>query len=243
MSLKTSLIILHLIGLAIGVGAATLLDLIIMRFMVLGRISRDHVKVVHLAAHMVTGGLALLWITGIGFLSYYYYFAPDSLANPKVHAKIAIVLVLTLNGFLVHKYILPTITAKQGRHLFDEVSVKQQTFMLACGTISAVSWYVPIVLGATKEWNFAMPASTILLGYGGLLTFAILGSQVLGRIIVDGRNYLRIAGALRELVYLQILRAIVACIGGLEQYYRWRRRRLAQIIQSLTAAQATLKPN
>jgi hypothetical protein len=243
MSLKTSLIILHLIGLAIGVGAATLLDLIIMRFMVLGRISRDHVKVVHLAAHMVTGGLALLWITGIAFLSYYYYFAPDSLANPKVHAKIAIVLVLTLNGLLVHKYILPTIANKEGRHLFDEVSVKQQTFMLACGTISAVSWYVPIVLGATREWNFAMPASTILLGYLGLLSLAILAAQVLGRILVDGHHYLRFVRALPELVYYQILKIVVASIRALERYYRWRRRRMAQIIQGLTAAQATLKAN
>jgi hypothetical protein len=102
MTLKTSLIILHLIGLAVGVGAATLLDLIIMRFMVLGRISREHVKVVHLAAQLVAAGLVLLWITGLSFLYHYYIYTPDSLANPKVHAKIAIVLILTLNGILVH---------------------------------------------------------------------------------------------------------------------------------------------
>jgi hypothetical protein len=243
MSLKTSLIILHLFGLAIGVGAATLLDLIIVRFMVLGRISRDHVKVVYLAAHLVTAGLVLLWITGVGFMAYYYNYAPESLTNPKIHAKIAIVLILTLNGYLVHTFILPKIAEKVGGHLFDKVSVMQQTFMLSCGTISAVSWYVPIVLGATKEWNFAVSASTILLAYLGLLTMGILAAQILGRILVDGRYYLRLLRAVPEFLYLQILKLLLVGIGGLEKYYRWRRRRMAQVIQSLTMAQATLKPN
>lgn len=183
MGLKTALIIAHLIGLAIGVGGATLLDLIIMRFMVRGRISREQASIVQLASTLVTAGLVLLWLSGLGFLVYYYAFTPESLANPKVHAKIAIVAALTLNGVLIHHYILPVIRKNVGRQLFDGVSVARKRGMLALGAVSATSWYVPLALGALRELNFAVPATQILAAYVCLLLTAILFAQIMGAML------------------------------------------------------------
>jgi hypothetical protein len=78
--IKTGLRVVHLCGL--GVGAATLLDLIIARFILMRGISYEHVYVVDFSSKIVTIGLALLWISGIGFLIHYGVFEPAKLENP-----------------------------------------------------------------------------------------------------------------------------------------------------------------
>jgi hypothetical protein len=183
MEMKTGLIIAHLVGLALGVGGATLMDLVMLRFMILGRITREHSDFVHFSSQLVAAGLVILWASGLAFLSYYSFHSPESLKNPKVYAKIAIVVVLTLNGFLIHKYVLPLIDRNVGKRLFDDVSRTQKMWMLTAGAISATSWYVPLALGALRELNFGTPASHILLGYAALVTAAILSAQAVGMLL------------------------------------------------------------
>lgn len=183
MELKTGLTIAHLIGLALGVGGATLMDMIMIRFMVRGRISREHAEFVHFSSQLVAAGLVMLWASGISFLAYYSFYSQESLSNPKVYAKMVIVAILTLNGMLIHKYVLPMIDRNVGKRLFDDVSRQQKMWMLTAGAVSATSWYVPLALGALREFNFVMPASHILLGYGALLLTAILSAQIIGMLL------------------------------------------------------------
>lgn len=159
------------------------MDLIMIRFLVRGRITREHTDLIHFSSHLVTAGLVLLWVSGLSFLAYYSAYTPDALANPKVYAKMAIVAVLTLNGLLIHKFVLPLVDKNVGQRLFDGVSTHQKMWMLSAGAISATSWYVPLALGALREFNFVMPASTILMGYGALLLTAVLGAQVVGMVL------------------------------------------------------------
>ena len=182
MELKTPLIMLHLIGLALGVGAATLLDLVIIRFMVFGKISREHVRIVHTSAQVVAIGLTLLWASGLGFLLFYYLYAPANLTNEKIYAKMVIVLVLTINGYVIHRHILPLIKQNVGRPLFSGVSDKQRRVMLAAGAISATSWYVPLALGVLRELNFTSGVH-ILIFYVVLLMVTIAMAQVAGQVM------------------------------------------------------------
>ena len=182
MELKTPLIMLHLIGLALGVGAATLLDLVIIRFMVFGKISREHVRIVHTSAQVVAIGLTLLWASGLGFLLFYYLYAPANLTNEKIYAKMVIVLVLTINGYVIHRHILPLIKQNVGRPLFSGVSDKQRRVMLAAGAISATSWYVPLALGVLRELNFTSGVH-ILIFYVALLMVTIAMAQVAGQVM------------------------------------------------------------
>ena len=188
MEIKTGLVIVHLIGLAIGVGGATLMDLLMLRFMIRGRITREHAEFVHFSSRLVAAALVILWASGLSFLAYYSLYSPDSLSNPKVYAKIAIVAVLTLNGVVIHRYVLPMIDSNVGRRLFDGISSRQKMWMLSAGAISATSWYVPLALGALREFNYVMPASHILLGYAGLLMAAILSAQIVGLFLTDTKQ-------------------------------------------------------
>jgi len=41
--------------------------------------------------------------------------------------------------------------------------------LLLAGTVSALSWYVPLMLGAIQQLNFVVPAEAILLSYALIL--------------------------------------------------------------------------
>lgn len=167
--IRTGLRIIHFCGLVLGVGAATLLDLIIARFILMRGISYEHVYVVDFSSKVITIGLGLLWISGIGFLVHYAAFDPAKLQNPKIWAKVTIVAVLSINGLLVHYFVLPRIRNQVGKRLLDGLSPFDCSLVLLAGTVSAISWYVPLILGAIPQLNFVVPAEVILSSYAALV--------------------------------------------------------------------------
>lgn len=178
-ALKTGLRILHFIGLALGLGAATVLDLMIVRFFIKGKVTPEHWAVFHFGSKIVNWGLILLWVTGIGFMTYYGYFEPIKLGNEKVWAKMTIVAILTINGAFIHAVILPKVKMQIGRSLMEGMSTKQRSTFLISGAVSATSWYVPLMLGALPQLNFVVPMTVILTAYGLLLAAAIIISHSL----------------------------------------------------------------
>jgi hypothetical protein len=182
----TGLRVVHIFGLVLGVGAATLLDLIIARFILMRGITPEHVYVIDFSSRIVTLGLALLWISGIGFLVHYGVFEPAKLQNPKIWAKIAIVAVLTANGFLVHYFVLPRIRNQVGKRLLDGLSPFDCSLVLLTGTVSVISWYVPLILGAIPQLNYVVPAEAILCSYA-LLVIAV-NTIIQGAIVFVGGN-------------------------------------------------------
>ncbi|WP_202596075.1 hypothetical protein [Ensifer adhaerens] len=178
-ALKTGLRILHFIGLALGLGAATVLDLMIVRFFIKGKVTPEHWAVFHFGSKIVNWGLILLWVTGIGFMTYYGYFEPIKLGNEKVWAKMTIVAILTINGAFIHAVILPKVKMQIGRSLMEGMSTKQRSTFLISGAVSATSWYVPLMLGALPQLNFVVPMTVILMAYGLLLAAAIIISHSL----------------------------------------------------------------
>ena len=177
----TGLRVVHFCGLVLGVGAATLLDLIIARFILIRGISSEHVHVIDFSSRIVTIGLVLLWISGIGFLIHYGISEPAKLQNPKIWAKIAIVAVLSVNGLLVHYFVLPRIRSQVGKRLLDGLSPSDCSLVLLAGTVSVISWYVPLILGAIPQLNYVVPAEVILSSYALLLV--VLNTVIQGAIV------------------------------------------------------------
>ena len=179
--LKTFMIMTHLLGLTIGLGGATILDIILCRLALRGRaIQQTDADVVHVISQLVSLALVALWISGIGFLIQYWYETPELLANPKLYAKIAIVVVLTINGMVLHARVLPLLYRNIGRPLFDGLLAKERFLMTVCGATSVVSWYTPFILGIAKELNRVVPASTILTVYAVLVVLAVITGHLLG---------------------------------------------------------------
>jgi hypothetical protein len=165
------------VGIILGLGAATILDLLIVRFLMAGRVDPVHVAVVKFCSGLVTLGLIILWISGSAYLLHYWAFDPGLIGNPKVWSKIVIVGVLTINGVFIHSRVLPIVAAQQGRSLFEGLATGQKRMLLFFGTVSATSWYVPLLLGAMPQLNFVVPATSILAAYTLLLLFGLTATQ------------------------------------------------------------------
>lgn len=189
---KTFLILGHLLGMTIGLGGATILDILLVRLVIKGRVVRQSdVDLVRFVSKLVAYALGLLWLTGIGFLLQYWYMSPELLPNPKLYAKIAIVMLLSMNGAALHYYVLPLIYKNIGCPLFDTTpqrarilgcfqSSPERFFMLFFGTVSGISWYVPVFLGIAKEMNFVVPAWWIISSYFGLIVFTVTLVSLIG---------------------------------------------------------------
>ncbi|MCJ8312809.1 MAG: hypothetical protein HRU38_03490 [Saccharospirillaceae bacterium] len=162
---KTLLIIFHFIGLAFGAGGAWISDLIIIRFLQFEPISSEKLKLVHFLTNLVTIGLCILWMSGLGFIIHYSIFEPEKLLNPKIWSKVTIVVILSLNGYLLHRFILPILNKNEGKTLFHAITAKQKLIMTVIGTISLISWAFPVLLGASKGLNFTVSATEILTTY------------------------------------------------------------------------------
>ncbi|WP_211286115.1 MULTISPECIES: hypothetical protein [Roseovarius] len=164
-TVRTGLRFVHFIGLALGLGGAILLDLMMLRFFVRGRIIKETSDIFEFASKIVSAGLFVLWITGVGFLFLYALTNPELLMNPKVHAKLMIVTILTVNGFFIHTIILPGVKRQIGKSLFTDISPLKRTVFVTSGAISAVSWFLPVALGAFPQLNNNVPVMVILTAY------------------------------------------------------------------------------
>lgn len=163
-----------MLGIVLGLGAATVLDLISVKFFVSDTIKTDQLAIAKYMTGIVSAGLAILWVSGILYLTHYAVFDPAKLWNEKIWAKIGIVGVLTINGYFIHHTILPLLEKQVGHSLFAGLSRKQIALMLVFGTVSATSWYVPLILGSMPAFNFIVPAPDLLLAYALILLIAIV---------------------------------------------------------------------
>jgi hypothetical protein len=181
MELKSILLVAHVLAVTCGVGGALMLDIYLVRHLRGAMIEERDAAFARYVAIFVKIGLVGLWASGIAILA----IAPDGPAsvieNPKVQAKLVIVVVLTLNALIIETVALPLVERNVGRYLFDGVGEAERTLLLASGAVSSASWTVPLVLGLARELNHVVPAATILGIYAGLVCLGIATAQIAGR--------------------------------------------------------------
>src|SRR4029079_10164956 len=93
---------------------------------------------------------------------------PDYLANPKLQAKLALVVLLTTNAFVLHRLTFPRLA--RGRR----VARWHASDWIAVGIPVGVSnflWMFVAFLGVARAWNDTMPFGDVMavaaVGYGG----------------------------------------------------------------------------
>lgn len=120
------------------------------------------------ASRAVTWSLVALWVTGLSIISLDMSTVALTLATaPKLQAKLTVVLILTANGFLLHRF---TLTALGGRKRPSEQQVKLAAIL---GAVSATSWGYAMFLGVAKAWAPILGATGFLLLYALGLAFGI----------------------------------------------------------------------
>lgn len=180
---KTIIKVFHLAGLALGLGGAVLLDMLAIRFLIKQKISAEFYEIFKHSSQVVFWGLCLLWLSGIAYLIYYYLADYHSLFNQKVWAKLFIVVILSVNGWWIHRRILPLMQGSINGYLFKTLSVNQRRVLLCSSVISILSWGIPLLLGACKELNFCISAFTILFIYFSLLIVGLITACALPKYV------------------------------------------------------------
>jgi PrtD family type I secretion system ABC transporter len=179
------LLIVHFAGLLLSIGAVLILDLRLATLLFGRRVRRFDIVLVQWLAPAVKLGLVLLWTSGLGLLFLDAADAPQLLVDPNFHAKLIIVVILTINGILVEKVCLPALSRNEGRGLFGALSRVTRFQLITIAAISAVSWYFATFLALANriQVSFAVDAASILQYYGCTLALAILiGSVMVQRI-------------------------------------------------------------
>ena len=139
-------------------------------------------------------GLKLLWVTGLGFLLFYWLQDPVKLSNEKIWAKIVIVFILSVNGWFIHRSVLPFMYGQIGQTMLGGVRFRRKFVFVTMGMISVVSWYAPLIIANLPQLSFAVPMLQILIVYGIVLFTVLTIAHLLlfgSEIAAFGRNRFR----------------------------------------------------
>ena len=175
---RMGIVYLHLIACCVAIGLVLMSDLEMVKQLIKAD-PDDKLDSRHLSGLQKTVSRALLalWITGAAIIALdasikgWGYFA-----NPKLQAKVAIVMLLTLNGFALHKYVLP-LMEKAGSLL--KLTFNQRMLAIFAGAVSGVSWFYAAMLGIGRPLNWKYSLGEILAAYpvlivGGFVSMLLL---------------------------------------------------------------------
>ncbi|WP_322364824.1 hypothetical protein [Pseudomonas sp. Teo4] len=161
---RLSVVYIHLLACCVAIGLVLASDAEMVRDLLKGNKNTGHDST-HMARlqKSVTNALIFLWLTGAAVIGIdYLEKGMNYFSNPKLHAKIIIVLLLTFNGMLLHRYVLPALL-KAGSLLDLNIGVRM--FALFSGALSGVSWLYAAMLGVGRPLAWKYSLTELLLAY------------------------------------------------------------------------------
>lgn len=169
--MKTLVIYIHLISACIAVGVLLMQDLALAKTRG-NALSAQGIDELKRTATIISGSLGALWISGLVLVLMGYLENPQQyLLNQKLWAKFSVVSILTLNGFVLHRFSFPRVVSQTGVAKLDHV---EKTLVVLSGSTSTLSWLFSCYLGIARPWNFTVSFGFVMFVYLGLLAFACL---------------------------------------------------------------------
>jgi hypothetical protein len=156
---RLGLVYVHLIACCVAIGLVLKSDVAMVKDMLNGDRGSHDAHMSQLKGLQATVAMALiaLWVTGTALVTLdaltkggWQYFA-----NPKIQAKILIVVLLTLNGFVLHNLVLPWLQ-KAGSLL--NLSFSRSVLATFAGVVSGVSWMYAAMMGVGRPlaWKYSL---------------------------------------------------------------------------------------
>jgi len=169
----------HILSVIIGMGGATVADLLFFNFLKDFKISKKETEVMGILSNLIMGATLLLYVTGICI---YLSNIPMYSMSPAFFSKTVVVVVLTINGVLMHAYVAPRmihISFLKKEFGAKHVIHRLRGVAFAMGAVSFSSWYFVFFLSMLKRMLPSWVSYEHILGsYVAILIIAILGSQV-----------------------------------------------------------------
>ncbi|MFT5179703.1 MAG: putative membrane protein [Candidatus Paceibacteria bacterium] len=173
------ILILHLLGFAIGVGGATFTDILFFKFLKDFKISPAEDKILKVMSQVIWVGLLFLIISGIGL------YIPNMEAlnhSSKFLVKVVVVGIIVLNGVLLNLVVSPKLIkiSFKGTGLVNSLQ-RTRKIAFASGAISFVSWYSAFILGSLK--SIPLTFIQLLSIYLAIVFIAVVFSQITEKVL------------------------------------------------------------
>lgn len=143
--------IAHILGMALGLGGATIVDILFFKFLKDFRISEWEADVMRALSEIIWFALSVVVLAGF----FLYFPEADALnQSPKFLAKMLVVLAIIINGAFLNLFISPKLVEISFREEHDRAPgglrrIRKLAFAL--GAVSLVSWYSAFILGMIRE--------------------------------------------------------------------------------------------
>jgi len=171
--LRLGVVYVHLLACCVAIGLVLTSDIAMVRDMLKRKTlsGHDHAHMESLQRSVVWA-LIGLWVTGTAIIGIDYLDkGMEYFLNPKLQAKVIIVLLLTYNGIVLHRLVLPALQ-KAGSLL--NLGFSARMLALFCGALSAVSWMYAALLGVGRPLAWKYSLSELLMAYPVLIVLGWL---------------------------------------------------------------------
>lgn len=165
--LRLIYLMFHILGTAVGAGAAFTGDVTFLRAVRNKILTKDEVRVMTTTSRMVWVGLFILLLSGIGLVLE----RPEIfLQSGKFWAKMTVIGVIVLNGLLFHFLHFSTMHKSTDKKFSSTLPlIQKRGWLVTSGALSVISWNFVIVLGVLGRTPFTY--TQFLLTY---LLFALI---------------------------------------------------------------------
>ncbi|MEK7589752.1 MAG: hypothetical protein AAB475_00665 [Patescibacteria group bacterium] len=154
MDIHSILLITHLIGVALGVGGATFAGILYLKAIKDGHIDPMEGEWLSVVFTVLRIGLVILVISGFGFfLEYRFTGQEERLIDPRLWAKMTIILALVFNAILIQMRKIP---------------------MWLGESLSITSWYGALALGIMQNADYSYFTFLIFYAIGVIIVIGIL---------------------------------------------------------------------
>ncbi|MBI4407537.1 MAG: hypothetical protein HY565_03505 [Candidatus Kerfeldbacteria bacterium] len=161
MDWATAIKLLHIIGTVLGVGGETLGSIFYFRALRDGNINPTESEFLRVSFQVLRVGLILLVISGFGyFLNMRFSEHTAYIFEPRLIAKLSLVVILLGNALLLHMHKIP---------------------MWIGGAISITSWYAALILGGWRGLDASL--LTITLVYLAFVVVVAIGERTLRKMM------------------------------------------------------------
>lgn len=164
---RMGVVYLHLVACCIAVGLVFMSDLDVVKRLLVGDAASFDARYLGGLHRTLTRALLVLWLTGTLLIGVDVWGkGVEVLANPKIQSKIGVVLLLTINGMVLHRKVLPMLL-RAGALMRLEFS--DRMLALFVGAISGVSWFYAAMLGIGRPLNWKYSLVQIMGAYPMLI--------------------------------------------------------------------------
>ncbi|MEM3074687.1 MAG: hypothetical protein QW727_01970 [Candidatus Pacearchaeota archaeon] len=162
------ILILHIIGTVVGVGAVTITDY----FHVIGlkkrKLEEKLLIIYPILGKIILQAIALVIITGTILLAN----RPELIQSPLFQLKIILFVVILVNGFILHRHVFPQVEKcvikKRGTCPIHVLWISSIS-----GAISLTTWYGILILAFTKTYNYSVHVFLIYYFTAMMIIFGI----------------------------------------------------------------------